>query len=200
MIEQDAIARIQIVGFSKVHRNPICIQLCRAIWAFRIERCLLTLRCRFGDSAKEFTGRCLIKARIAAHLSDRIEQSESPQSVDICCKFRHIERHLHVGLCRQIINFIWLNLFHQAIEIGRVNHIAIICVNILHQVLYTSRIKYTRTTNNAMHLISFFQQEFCKIGAILPRKPCNKCFFHLRPPFCTLQIHTNALFSYLFLA
>ena len=49
-----------------------------------------------------------------------------------------------------------------------------------HQMVYSLSVEGTRTTNDAMDFIPFFEQKFSEKGAVLTRDPRDECFLHKR--------------------
>ena len=83
-------------------------------------------------------------------------------------------------LCSQVVYLVWLNLLHDSDEIGRIGKIPIMqdemhvaLVWILVQVINPVGIERGRTALHAVDDITFFQQEFGEVSAILP---CNACY------------------------
>ena len=70
----------------------------------------------------------------------------------------------------------------------------IFCMGVLVKVVNSRRVKERGTTFYSVNDVTFVQQEFCQIGAILPRNPsyeCNLC--HYKPPNSSYNVRTEKL-------
>ena len=95
---------------------------------------------------EELRSRCLIEAGLAfpAEDANRLEQAKGPKSVGVGRVLRGLERHLHVRLRGEVINLVWVRFLHNANDVGRIGHVAImhmkgntLLVRIVNQVVYT---------------------------------------------------------------
>ena len=84
-----------------------------------------------------------------------------------------------MGLCRQIVDLVRLYQTDNAHQRGGIRQISIVKCNrvLCQQMIDPERIGYRSPTGNPMNLISFFQQKFRQIGAVLPCNTGNQCFF-----------------------
>ena len=106
--------------------------------------------------------------------ADRLEQAQRPKPVGIGGIFRRLERDLHMRLRGEIVNLVRLGFLHDADDIGRVGHVAIVqmegnalLVRIMDEMVDALGVERRRTALDAMHHISLGQKEFGEIGAIL---------------------------------
>ena len=97
---------------------------------------------------------------------DGLQQPQRPDGIGIGRILGGLEAHLHVALCAQVVHLIGPNLLHNADQVGRVGQVAIVqdevavvVVRILVQVVYALRVERRRSAFDAVHLVSFFQQQ-----------------------------------------
>jgi hypothetical protein len=62
---------------------------------------------------------------LAAEDADGFQEAQCPQSVSIGRIFRGFERHLHVRLRGQIVDFVRLSFLHDTDDVGGIGHIAV---------------------------------------------------------------------------
>ena len=106
MVEQNAVRRVKAIGFAVVDHDPVRIEFGRRVGRTWIERRRLVLRNGLY-LAVEFRRRCLIEARLLfqSKQSDCLEQADRSDPIGVGRIFRCLEAHLHMRLCRQIVNF-----------------------------------------------------------------------------------------------
>ena len=107
VIEQNAAARMHVVGFAEVHRDPVRINLSASIGTAWIKRRLFRLRC-FPHLAKHLTGRRLVITRLHASSPNRLQQPHRAHRGHVRGIIRNIKAHLHMALCSEIIHLIGL--------------------------------------------------------------------------------------------
>ena len=199
MIEQDAVGAEHAVTLAVVLHDPERVQFCATVGAAGIERCGLALG-HLLHLAVEFAGTCLIDARhvLAAGDAHGLDKAQRAHSVGLGRVFRHVKRHLHVALCRQVVNLVGLGLLDDADERTAVGHVAVVQVDeallfhVAHplvkvQVLDAARVETAAAADDAVHLIAFLQQEFCQIGAVLSRDARDEGDFLLALVHCVIK-------------
>jgi len=104
------------------------IKLCGRVGRARIEWSCLLLRNLLCLTEQLGRGR-LIETSLPfpAEDTDGLEQAQRSEPVGIGL-FRGFERDLHMGLGREIVNLVRLRFLHDADDIGRVGHIAVMQV------------------------------------------------------------------------
>ena len=60
-----------------------------------------------------------------AENADGLEQAQRAERVGIGGVFRRLERHLHVALRGEIVDLVGLRLLHDADQVGRIGHVAV---------------------------------------------------------------------------
>ena len=90
-----------------------------------------------------------------------------------------------MALRSQIINLIRTEIVEQFCHLGGVGQITIvekepraIDVRIRVEMIDPAGIERRSAANDAMNFISFPQEEFCEVGAILSGNAGDECFFH----------------------
>src|SRR4029453_17222234 len=88
--------------------------------------------------------------------------------------FRRLERYLHMRLRRKIVDLIRLRFLHNADDVSRVGHIAVmqmegntLLVRIMNQMVDALGIEGRRTALDAMDDVSLGQKKFGEVGAVL---------------------------------
>ena len=158
VIEQNTVDREHAIRVAVLLHHPEAVLLRHRV------RNLLHLAVQFG-------GRSLIHLaafRQPAH-ANRFQHAQNTQGIHVARIFRRVERHLHMTLRRQIVDFVGLDFAHQPNQAGRIRQVAVMQVNclLLNQVVNARRVGNGRTADNTMHLIVFFEQELRQIGTIL---------------------------------
>lgn len=189
MVKENAGAAEHVVRFTVFLDNPETVELCHGIRAVRVERSVLVLRDLFY-LAVEFAGACLVNAAglfqvVGTH---GLQNAEHTSSVHVGSKFRGIERHLHMALSGQVINFGRLNLAHHLHETHGVAHVGIVQMEIRGslEVSYTFTVVYRGAADNAVDFVTFRKEEFGEVGAILASNASDKCNVLVchKNPFC----------------
>ena len=80
------------------------------------------------DLTVELRGRRLIEAHPVLHAedADRLQQPQRAERVGIRRVFRRLERHRDVALRREIVDLVGLDFLHDADEVGRIRHVAVV--------------------------------------------------------------------------
>src|SRR5271170_3278968 len=126
MVEQNAVRGMDAIGFAIIHRDPIGIELRRAVGGARIERRGFRLR-NLLDLAVHLRGRGLIEfdALLEAENADRLEQAQGADGVGIGGVFGGLETHLHMALGGQIVDFGRPYLLDDPDQAGAVGEVAV---------------------------------------------------------------------------
>ena len=189
MIEQDSVHGKHAVALTIVFRYPKTVLLGHAVGRTRIERRGLPLR-HFLHLAEQFGRGSLINAASLLQPADThgLQEAERAHGISLGRVFRHVERHFHVALCSQVIDFRGMDVADNPNQRTAVRHVAPMQVHqtaLLHvphpfvqiQMLDTCGIERGGTAHDAMHLISFFNQKLGQIGTVLTRNTGNQCYF-----------------------
>ena len=113
MIEQNARAAEHVVSLAVFLDNPEAIEFGHSIRAIGMKGGILVLGHLLHFAIKFGCG-CLIDAAAlfkTTH-SHSLEHAEHADSVDVGSKFGRIERHLHMALGGQIVDFVGPDLAH----------------------------------------------------------------------------------------
>ena len=128
VVEQDAVRGVQAVGLAVVHRDPIGIELGHAHRGCADRTASSRSAASPATIAVKLRGRGLIETHPLLHAedADRLEQPQRAERIGVGGVFRRLEANLHVALRREIVDLGRLRLLHQADQIGRVGHVAVV--------------------------------------------------------------------------
>jgi hypothetical protein len=117
------------IGLTVVYRDPVGIKLCGRVGRARIEWSRLLLRDLLCLAEQLGRGR-LIEAGLLFPAEDTngLEQAQRSKPVGIGGVFRSFEGDLHMRLGREIVNLVRLRFLHDADDISRVGHVALMQV------------------------------------------------------------------------
>jgi hypothetical protein len=175
MIEQNAVRSVHIIGFAIIDGDPIGVELSRRIGRTGIKWRGLALRYFLRHTVK-FRRRGLVEAHLLFQAQDAngFEQAQSAERVGIGGVFGRLKRHAHVALCREIIDLGRLHLLHDANEIGRIRHVAVVqeephagTVRVLVQMIDPRGVERRRAPLDAVDHITFAEQKLGEICAVL---------------------------------
>ncbi|EXI76370.1 MAG: hypothetical protein AW07_00315 [Candidatus Accumulibacter sp. SK-11] len=175
VIEEDAVAGIDAVGFAVVDGDPVGVELGDRIRTARVERRRLLLR-NFLDEAVEFRGARLVEAGLLleAEDADRLEHAQRADAVGVGGVLGFLEADGDVALRGQIVDLVRLHLLDDADQARRVGQVtvvedeaAILLVRVLVQVVDTVGVEQRAAPLDAVDLVALGQQHFGQIGAIL---------------------------------
>ena len=78
--------------------------------------------------AEQLGGRGLIETGLAFQAEDTngLKQAQRPQPIGVGRVFRRFERDLHMRLRREIVDLVRLGFLHDADDVGRISHIAVV--------------------------------------------------------------------------
>ena len=129
VIEQNPVTGVHPIGFAIVDRDPVGIDLRRAIRRARIERSGFALR-YFLHLAEHLGGRGLIETRALGQSenADRLEYAQRPERIGIRRVFRGLKRHSDMTLCGEVVDLIRLHLLDDADQIGCIGQITVMQV------------------------------------------------------------------------
>ena len=131
VVEEDAVHAVHAVALAVVFHNPEGIELGHGVGAARIEGSALALG-HLLHLAEELAGAGLVDLGrlFAASDAHGFDQPQGAHGVGLGGVFRHlVERHLHMALCRQVVDFIGLHGGDDANEAARVAHVAVMQVD-----------------------------------------------------------------------
>lgn len=175
MVEENAIAGIDSIGFAIIDRDPIGVELGDCVGTPGVEGRALLLG-YFLDEAVEFAGACLIETGFPLHAkdADRFENAQGAYSVGISSVFRSFEANRNVTHGGEVVDFVGLDLLDDADEIGAIGKVAVVQdevlvldMGILVQVIDAVSIKEGGTAFDAVDDIPFLEEKLGKVSAIL---------------------------------
>ena len=176
VVEQNAVRGVHAVGLAVVHHDPIGVELGGGVGTARIERRLLALR-NLGRLAVELRRRRLIEAGLLGEpeQADRLQQPQRSERIGIGGVFGGLEAHLHVALRGEIVDLVGLRFLHDADQVGRIGHVAIVqdkllvrLVRVLIEMLDAAGVERRRAPLDAVDGVALVEQQFGKIRPVLP--------------------------------
>ena len=181
VVEQDAGAAVHAVRLAVLLDNPETVQLRDRIRAVGMEGRILVLGHFLHLSVQFRGGRLIDPARPGeAALAHGLQDTEDAGSIDIRRIFRRVEAHLHVALRREVVDFVRPDLADHLDEAHGVAHVGIMQVEmrLAFQVRDAFAEVHRAAADDAVHVVSFLQQELREVGAVLARHPRDKRRLH----------------------
>jgi hypothetical protein len=183
VVEQDAVAREEVVALAVVHGLPEAIDLGAGVRRARVEGRRQRLRGR--RRAEHLRARGLVEAHVAlagvTEMAHGIEHTKHPQARDITRIFRLFERDFDVRLGAQIVDLVGLYLVDDVSHPRTVGEVAEVekearrgLAGVLVQVIDAVGVEARRAPNHAVNFVAFRQQELRQIRAVLARRAREK--------------------------
>jgi hypothetical protein len=185
VVEGDAVAGIQPIGFAVVDGDPVGVELGDGVGASWVEGGGL-LR-GFLNQAVEFAGSGLVETGflVKAENADGFEDAQCANTFGVGCVFRGFEADgdmAHGGL---VVDFVGLDLLNDADEVGGVGEVAVMEgevamaeLVVLVEVVYAARVEQGRATFYAVNYVTFIKEKFGQIGTVLVGVARDQCCFH----------------------
>ena len=182
MVEEDAIAGIDAIGFAVVNRDPVGVHLGHGVRAARVKGGGFLLG-GFLHQTIQLGGGGLVETGLFFQTKDTngFQNTQRADTVGIGGVFGLLKTHRNVALGGQVVDFVRLHLLDdtdQAGGIGQIpmmqNELAIRFMGILIQVVNPVGIEKRRAALDAMDFIAFFKQQFGQIGPVLSRYTRNQ--------------------------
>jgi hypothetical protein len=136
------------------------------------------------DQAVKLRCRGLIEARFLLHAenTDRFEQSQDTKGIRIGSILGAFERDRDMALRGKVVNLRWPNLLHEAYQVRRIRHVAVVhqewCLHVLVRIpvemVDTRSVERGRAAFDAVHVVTLGKQEIGQIGAVLSRHTGNQ--------------------------
>ena len=192
VIEQDAVAGIHVIGLAVVHRDPVGIHLGHRVRRARVERRGLGLR-DFLHLAVKLGGRGLVEPGlfIQPEETDRLEQAQRAGGIHVGGIFRRLETDRHMGLRAKVIDLVRGYFGEDPGQVRGIGQIAVmqlelgvVRMRVLVDMVDPLGVEQRRPALDPVHLIALFEQEFGKVGSVLPGDAGDKRFLrHVRVRF-----------------
>ena len=127
MVEEDAVASKDIVGFPVVDRDPVGVDLGDTVRTAGIERGGFFLG-NFLDLAEHLAGGGLVKAGflLQTENADGLQETQGTEGVAVGGVFRGFKRNLDMALGGQVIDFVRLDVPDNADQVGGIGEIAVV--------------------------------------------------------------------------
>ena len=166
MIEKDAIASVQPIAFPVIDSDPVGVELRHTVRAARVERSFLGLWHLLHQPVQlRRTG--LIEARFVfqPQKANRLQQTERPHAIHICCVFRRLKADGNVALRAKVVDLIRLRLRDDACQIAAVRQVTVVQVKVaavlvwvVVDVINPLRVERRRPALDAVYLVTLFKQ------------------------------------------
>ena len=188
MIEQDAVRGVHAVGFAVVDRDPVGIELGRAVGRARIERRRLALR-DLLHLAVQLGRRGLVEAHLVldAEDADGLEQAQGTERVGVGRVLGRLEAHLHVALGGEVVDLVRLVLLDEADEVGGIRHVAVVheearvvVVRVDVEVIDARRVERRGPPLHAVDGVALVEQKARQMRAVLTGDAGDQCNFRFQ--------------------
>ena len=169
MIEQDPVHGEHPVTLPVIFRDPETVLLGHPVRGTGVKRGRFFLG-NFLHQPEQFRGGRLVNPALLFHAQDTngFQQAKRSHRVGLRRVLGAIERHFHVTLCRQVIDFRRPHLLQNSHQRARVRHVPVMEVYqllVLHvpyplvqvKMLDASRVKRRGTTDDPVYLVPLFQ-------------------------------------------
>ena len=161
MIEENAAASKNIVGFAIVNRHPVGIEFGYTIRATWPERRLFYLRNRL-NFAKHFRSGGLIKTYLRIHQANRLKKIQCSNARNLSCRMRLVKGNANETLCSQIVDFCGTGGMKQTNASAQIGQIKLHQVQVGMprdtQLLNTPEVNRTRSAIGAVDFVAFAQE------------------------------------------
>ena len=164
MVEQDAVACVHAVGLAVVDRDPVGVKLGHCVGAAWVERRGFALR-GFLHQAVKLGGASLIEAGFLLQAEDAnsFQNAQRAHAVYVGGVFRAFKADGHMGLCAQVVDFVWLRFLNDAGQVAAVAEVAVVQfeagvvdMRVLVDVVYALGVKRAGPAFNAVDGVAFF--------------------------------------------
>ena len=183
VVEEDAVAGKDVVGFAVLDGHVMGEDLGDSVGAARVEGCPLGLG-DFLDEAEHLGGSGLVELDGVIGPVQGFEDAKVPHGDGIGGVFGHLKGDGDVALGAEVVDLIRFDAVDHAGEAHRVGEIAEVqgqrqglLVGIAVDVLDAAGIETARTTDDAVDLVALGEKEFREVGAVLPRDSADQRFF-----------------------
>jgi hypothetical protein len=186
VIEEDAVAGVEAVGFAVIDDDPVGVEFGDGVGAARVEGGGFLLW-GFLDEAVEFGGGGLVESGflLEAEDADGFEEAEGTDGVDVGGVFRAFEADGDVAHGSEVIDFVWLGFLDDADEVAGVAEVAvmeveawIIAVGVLVEVIDSGGIEEAGASFDAVDGVAFFEEEFGEVGTVLAGDSSDESGLH----------------------
>jgi hypothetical protein len=174
VVEEDAVDREHVVRLAVVLGDPEAVELRGAVRGARVEGRGLALR--RGSGAVQLARGGLVEARLDAREAHGLEQADRAGARGVRGVLGLVERDPHVGLGREVVDLVGLDLHHQRREARAVAQVAVVqeelravLMRVLVEVVDARRVERGRAADEAVDLVALAEQQLREVRAVLPR-------------------------------
>ena len=130
MVEQNTVATKHTVAFAVVLHHPEAIELRHTVRRARIKRRSFPLQ-YFLHHAIQLRGRSLVDTASVSqsYYAHSLQQSQHTYGIHLSSELRHVETHLHMTLCCQVIYLVRTNLADDTNQRRTIRHVTPVQLN-----------------------------------------------------------------------
>lgn len=123
--------------------------------------------------------------------TNSFEKSESSGTHNISSVIRVVKGDSHVRLGTQVVHFVRTDRVNPLSQGGSIREVTVVqfhagtrVVRVDVNVFQPLGIEIRGSADNAMHLVSFLQQEFGQVGSVLAGDACDQCLLSCGAHIC----------------
>ena len=131
---------------------------------------------RRADFAEHLTGRGLIELRCGMDSPQGLQDSQRAESVDVHREDRLLKGEPHKALSRQVVDFVWLDRFYHAHDVGQLQEIHRDQLHRIEdaQLFQAPECSPCSPSIGTIDFVAFFEKRPSQIGSILAGDPGNE--------------------------
>jgi hypothetical protein len=190
MVEEDAGAGEKVVGFAVVNGEVVGVRFGAGVGRAGVERSHLVLRHGL-DLAKHLRGGRLIVADFLAYarLDDGLEDALGTETGDVSSVGGDVEADADMALGGEVVDLVWLELVEKLYEGDGIGEVAVVQKEPRALVAFVVALVAVEVVDagvgdgagaayDAVDLVTFGEEEFSEVGAVLPGDACDERAFH----------------------
>ena len=198
VVEQDARAAEHVVRLAVLLHDPEAVLLGDSVGAVGVERRVLVLG-NLLDLAVQLGCRCLIDAAgvLEAGQAHSLQHAQHAGGIDVGGELRHIKADLHMALGGEVVDLVGPHDADDGEDAHGVAQIAVVQVEVRVTLQMGDALAVIDggAADDAVDVVTLFQQELSQIAAVLAGNAGDECFFHRLLPFhLYLAQHTARIF------
>ena len=140
-----------------------------------MKRRVLGLR-HLGDLTEHLTRRRLVEPAVDTLLTDRVEQAQCAERVDVCGVLRDVEADAHVTLRAEVVDLVRPDRAHQLVQDEPSREIAEDELDVTEDVVDARGVERARPADHPVDLVVLLEEDLGEVRAVLPRDPVMNAF------------------------
>ena len=158
VVEEDAGAGVEAVGFAVVFDYPVAVEFGDAVGGAGVEGGGFVLwAARVGDFAVELGGGGLVEAAFVFQQADGFEDAEGAEGVDLAGVFGELEGDFDMALGAEVVDFAGFDGLDEGHEVAGVDHVAVVEVEARVDVVDAVGVDEGGAADDAVDEVAFFQ-------------------------------------------